>query len=316
MKSIVPILIAGWLSAVNALGQNQAPTAQSSTLNYLPSTTNHVLDLDGKESYVELPPSIFTNLTQGTVEAWVKWRSPGVPYYSARPFVFGPANKAMGIVMTPTAGLNFYVNTAGTSYGVLTPDGLIELRMWYHIAAVSGPSGMKFYCNGVLLGTNVHTGSFSGIPGGPNFLGRWHDGRANQVGETTFNGQIDEFRVWNHERNEQQIRANMLKTLTGKEAGLVALWNFNDGTANDSSTNAFHGRFVGNAKVVEAQLPLQAAFVPEKVLALEGKETCVELPPNIFTNLTAATIETWVKCAPAGFNQRFFTFGLPNKDAR
>src|SRR5215203_4417357 len=35
--------------------------------------TNRALKLDGTNSYVELPPDIFTNLTEATVEAWVRW---------------------------------------------------------------------------------------------------------------------------------------------------------------------------------------------------------------------------------------------------
>jgi hypothetical protein len=39
-----------------------------------PSATNSVLELDGKGSYIELPPRIFDGLTALTVEAWwVKW---------------------------------------------------------------------------------------------------------------------------------------------------------------------------------------------------------------------------------------------------
>ena len=33
----------------------------------------NVLFFDGKSGYVQLPPNIFDHLTQGTVEAWVKW---------------------------------------------------------------------------------------------------------------------------------------------------------------------------------------------------------------------------------------------------
>src|SRR5436190_14770210 len=37
--------------------------------------TNHVLHLDGGEAYVELPKDAFTNLTEATVEGWVKWNA-------------------------------------------------------------------------------------------------------------------------------------------------------------------------------------------------------------------------------------------------
>src|SRR6185436_9642810 len=49
--------------------------AQRSTLNAQPSAPNRVLDLDGKGSYVQLPPGVFKELIEATVEGWVKWDS-------------------------------------------------------------------------------------------------------------------------------------------------------------------------------------------------------------------------------------------------
>src|SRR5262245_65089753 len=52
-----------------------ALSAQLSTLHAQPAATSPVLDLDGKTGYVELPPNSLNDLTEATVEAWVKWRS-------------------------------------------------------------------------------------------------------------------------------------------------------------------------------------------------------------------------------------------------
>ena len=41
-----------------------------------PASVNRVLDLDGTNSWVELPPDLFTNDVI-TVEGWVKWREFG-----------------------------------------------------------------------------------------------------------------------------------------------------------------------------------------------------------------------------------------------
>ena len=37
------------------------------------TSTNRVLELDGTGGYVELPPNIFNDLDEATVEAWVRW---------------------------------------------------------------------------------------------------------------------------------------------------------------------------------------------------------------------------------------------------
>ena len=34
---------------------------------------NRVIELDGKGSYVEIPPDLITNLQEAAVEGWVKW---------------------------------------------------------------------------------------------------------------------------------------------------------------------------------------------------------------------------------------------------
>src|SRR6266536_3243725 len=53
---------------------------------------NRVLELDGNQSYVELPSYAFTNLDEATVECWVKYRR---FYDSARVFDFGGTRHEM-----------------------------------------------------------------------------------------------------------------------------------------------------------------------------------------------------------------------------
>ena len=48
--------------------------SQPSTF-YAQPAPNRVLELDGNGSYVELPPNIFKDLEQVTVEGWVRWDS-------------------------------------------------------------------------------------------------------------------------------------------------------------------------------------------------------------------------------------------------
>ena len=58
------------------------------------AVTNRALKLDGQGSYVELPPDIFHDLTQATVEAWVKWKE--FAWYS-RVFEFGAGYQSVSV---------------------------------------------------------------------------------------------------------------------------------------------------------------------------------------------------------------------------
>ena len=278
-------------STLNAQPLATAP----STLN-AQFSTNRVLDLDGKDSYVELPPNIFNDLTEATVEGWVKWRSFGS---ASRFFDFGAKWHAMFVWnFGPTSDLGFrfhLVEGWGTEHDARIP-GLLQLDQWCHIAAVSGKRGMELYFNGVLVATDPFTGSFAAIKNGDhNWLGR-----SNWEVDAFFAGQMDEVRVWKFARTEQQIRDNMFNNLTGREEGLVGVWNFNDGTPNDASTNTHHGKLMGNAKVVEAKRPTTVLYgtvtdpngtaLPNARIALEQSGSTISEATNNATGTFSLAI--------------------------
>jgi hypothetical protein len=184
---------------------------------------NYVLELDGQESYVQLPGHIFDDLEAATVEAWVKWEDwDNYPQW----FASGANDqwRAMGINRgEPSSSLQFFIYTGSFSDLHLVPlKSDLALGQWCHMAAVSGPGGMRFYLNGMQVGQNGFEGSFAAMGSSPNnYLGtsNWRD-------NAYFRGQLDEVRVWSVARSGEQIRAALAQPLRGDEAGLVGLWNF------------------------------------------------------------------------------------------
>jgi signal transduction histidine kinase/DNA-binding response OmpR family regulator/ligand-binding sensor domain-containing protein len=221
-----------------------------------PAGANRVLDLDGTNSYVELPPDIFTNLTDATVEGWVNWRA---FRWSSRFFDFGEPGHSVNVQNRDRERtLAFRVYPSREESHELDVPGILGSNEWVHLAAVSGKAGMKLYLNGILVAMNDCTGSVSAVKSGHNYLGRSNFKGQPDIYDEDFDGQMDEIRVWSEARTAEQIRATMFQPLTGQEPGLVGLWNFenvSNGLVKDFSPGGHDGRLVGNARVVAAQLP-------------------------------------------------------------
>jgi len=285
--------------------------ARLSTVQAQPATAaNHVLELDGTGGYVELPPNIFNDLTEATVEAWVRWDDFSGAF--KRVFNYGDTLRDLSITSRQDeASLWFVIGDAHQElHGVLVPN-LLRTQQWCHVAAVSGPGGMKVYLNGALAGSDPYTGSFARLNNG----NRFYLGQRVTTNDppTNFKGAIDEVRVWRVARTEAQIRETMFRRLTGQEPGLAALWNFDNvenGVVKDSGPEAHDGKLVGSAKVVPAE---SQTVRSEPVVDLDGTNSAVELPPNIFNGLSNATIEAWVKFRGRG-ETRFYSYGGQRQD--
>ena len=145
-------------------------------------------------------------------------------------------------------------------------SGLLRTGQWCHITAVSGPGTMKLYFNGELVGTKAVADSADAVL--PNQMNNWL-GRASQSEgrpAARFRGAMAEVRVWGTARTPAQIQEQMFRRLSGSETGLLALWNFADGTARDVTGQGLDGELTGGARAVEASLPTAAELARPAVL--------------------------------------------------
>jgi signal transduction histidine kinase/CheY-like chemotaxis protein len=211
---------------------------------------NHVLQLDRKGDYVQLPDNAFSNLDEATVESWVKWDQFG---YLSQPWGFGSGRTFNAICLTNQGysnSLQFYVYEKKRLHRIMAAN-VLSRSEWCHLAAVSGRGGMHLCLNGVLIGQNQLQGSLSAIlPGEGNYIGKshWH-------ASAYFHAQMDEIRVWDIARTADQINASMFEHLTGKEAHMVGLWNFESGDAVDAAGHGYDGILKGNSQRMQADLP-------------------------------------------------------------
>ncbi len=234
------------------------------------AAANRVLALDGTGDYVELPTGIFADLTEATVEAWVRWEK--LSNYG-QVFGFGSQSRSMGInTWENSNALQFFIYDKNRSLHLISTTryydydsaspfldtydrsrwaGDLLTGQWRHIAAVSGPGGMKLYLDGVLVAERAYAGSFAAVGDTTrNLIGASH-----WYSNGPFNGQIDEVRVWNKARSQAEIRAGMQAALQGEEAGLVGLWNFDGTCGEDQSPSGYHGTLFGDAHCIEVPRP-------------------------------------------------------------
>ncbi len=115
---------------------------------------------------------------------------------------------------------------------------------WVHIAAVvRADDNIDLYLNGVRLNSYwTGTSAYSMV----NHTGdRVSIGKMYTNGETWwYNGEMDEMRLWNYSRTENEIRRDMCRKLSGDEAGLIGYWNMNETSGNqamDNSSGGHHG---------------------------------------------------------------------------
>jgi gliding motility-associated-like protein len=135
--------------------------------------------------------------------------------------------------------------TTSNGYFV-TPDiEDIQLNKTYHVAMVYDGTVLKLYRNGCLMSEVAATGDL--------FQNSW-DTRIgyyqNQIWNTNFIGYINEVRIWNVARTQNEIRAYMNTSLPNPttQTGLLAYYSF-DNLKNKQGNSSWDGSLGGSATV-------------------------------------------------------------------
>jgi hypothetical protein len=194
--------------------------------------TNQSLSFDGVNDYLAIQNFNYngTGLTAVTVEAWVKTTD-------------GTDQMIASYDRSEYWRLGVNGDGAGTgqiSWNVRTDAGILDFGStstihdgnWHHVAGVYDNGTASVYIDGVLdaqttQGTSYGTGitRFGFISAGSEAT--FFNGTNTPF--NPFNGDLDEFRIWNVARTPAQIQANMAACLTGSETGLQVCISMEDG---------------------------------------------------------------------------------------
>ncbi len=207
------------------------------------------LIFDGAESYVICPASPSLNLTYTfTVESWIK----PTTYGEATGYGFGRIIDKENIVVYLNGTYGSYNDSSlmvqikhsdGNTSDICTPENSISTDEWQHIAVTyNEQSILKIYINGIEQELTIVNPISGGIEDNNDI--DLIIGNSTTFPMGTFNGIIDEVRIWNITRTEEHIQNNMDVYLSGDEDGLIGYWKMNEGFGKqiaDSSSNTNTG---------------------------------------------------------------------------
>jgi len=228
------------------------------------STGNRVLNLDGQGDGMRVADSqslqSFTNAI--TIEVWLQAAS----FYAED----GAVNSLVRKNLTPHAE-NFLLrfrNMGGSpsvqmglgELGTLEALSEFAVNKWHHLAGTYDGRTITVLVNGVPIASQNASGRLR-IDPSDLYVGK---GDPRFSSGEYFHGVLDEIRIWNIARSQEQIQTAMNTPLTGKEEGLLAYWNFDDGTAKDLSGHGNDGFLIADARIVEAPRPASVAPEPEQ----------------------------------------------------
>ncbi|MEI6647477.1 MAG: LamG domain-containing protein, partial [bacterium] len=168
-----------------------------------------------------------------TVECWIKPHSFG-PASQVFNFNNGDSLNSVSLTIHPGSNYTYVVSeSAGGVHREISPASTNTLRNgWNHLALVVAGGVPTIYQNGHA----VYTNALPTVPYWAVSTTNNHLAYGVQGGTTnSFDGQIDEFRVWSVARSGSDVLHTMLTELTGQELGLELNYTFDNNIGTTSA---------------------------------------------------------------------------------
>jgi PKD repeat protein len=239
------------------------------------------LEFDGNNDYVNVNSPYSGNISNYTVEAWFLSNNTGACGGGQYKRLIGFQGYELELAVCGN-NVQFYDGSKWKNTGVNVNDG-----RWHHIAAVKDFSNYIIYIDGneEVNYTRNNTLNFTGSAG----IG------ATSSGSERWKGKIDEVRMWNISRSQQDIICFQHQKLSGTEPGLAGYWPMDDGPGNstvvDNSTGGNNGTFNGmNATTAwKSSAPAARNFS----LKFDGVNDHVSVSSPLSGNINQYTAEAW-----------------------
>ena len=225
------------------VGGFNASTGDGDLTIFISQGVQNTLYFDGVDDYVDCGTDASLNITGDiTVEAWIYSTRTNQHYWRrivekdwATSYFLGSGDGSS------TNAISFGMDANGDGANILqTGDNVISPNQWYHIAGTWDGSTLSIYVNGILEASMPWSNTVDGSTNS-TLIGRYYGS-----GAYYFAGYIDDVRIWDVARTQDEIRTDMHRELQFPtlEANLVAYYKFNQTTGTilpDKSSNSNNG---------------------------------------------------------------------------
>ncbi len=197
---------------------------------------NRCLDFDGANDYIQSNSPLSGNAPM-TIEMWFiteaatggictnnnladfKW----LFSWDDNNFGLGDCNGNLGVIYDPACSLGNPLCSGLDDYPI--SDG-----EWHHVALAKGNGSIRILVDGVHF-TNFGEDSY-------DLSGTFRIGSSGTgtIGKT-WDGKIDDIRIWDHVRSDAEITGNYLCELSGTEPGLITYYDLNQGIPEGNNLN-------------------------------------------------------------------------------
>lgn len=254
------------------------------------------LRYDGTNSFVQLSSSAAFNSFPLTVTAWVRTlEQDGQLRGVASKYVESSLNGWSVFVTSGHLRAWYFANPSSYIWdgGLGLDGGFLADGAWHHVALVVDASGGRLVVDGVQKDYRAWTGTAGASSSAdPLLIGRYWQYAPK------FHGDIDEVSVWNQALDILTLNHIKHRRLSGLEAGLIALWHFDEGSGTsttDSSPAAWVASWVGQPQWIASTAPLPLAPVSSTALQCNGVNNQVVMPHAPALDAFPISLMAWVK---------------------
>lgn len=174
-------------------------TATLNGATFAKGVRGNAVTMNGNGQYVSLPTGIVSALTSFSICAWVNIRS---SLLYARIFDFGTGGNAYMLLSPDGPGTRFGISIGGRAGEELVQGSMVATAKWQHVAVTLIGTTCTLYVNGARAAQNsitltpVSLGSTT-----QNWLGK-----GQFAGDPYLDGQIDQFRIYDHELTAAEVQ--------------------------------------------------------------------------------------------------------------